>query len=130
MVELKRIVFFTVQKLDSGHYSLRTRDGFSFDYKGIVLTIHFEGPKGERVCISDAESGLLVKSFDIYRSEAIDFLDKGEKAVLRVYSLKYLHDALLELYETQYYKYVKKAYKCLLEARECMQIAEKMSEKR
>lgn len=125
MGELKRIVFFTIQKLESGHYSLRTRDGFSFDYKGITLTIHSEG-SDERLCVSDAESGLLVKTFDIYNSEVRGFMSKAERVVDRVYKLKTFHDDLRNMRKTEYYKNVKKAYKCLLEARSYMKNAERL----
>lgn len=125
MVDLKRIVFFTMQKLENGHYSLRTRDGFSFDYKGITLTIHSEG-SDERLCVSDADSGLLVKTFDIYDSEVRGFIGKAEKVVQRVYSLKTFHDDLCKMRKSEYYKNVKKAYKCLLEARSYMQNAERL----
>ena len=124
-VELKREVFFALHEYgEEGSYNLKKRDGFSFKFEDITLKAH-QGETHDRVCITDAGSGMLVKTFVVSDSEVRGFIGKVEAAIQRVYSLNGFYENLLNLYSTEYYKKIAKGYACLLEARSYFNEAER-----
>lgn len=121
---LKRVVFFTLQENDDGEYTLCKKDGFSYMFKDITLNIH-EGSSREKICVTDGNSGILLRVFDVFDSEVRGFESKAKVVVEQLYLLKNFHSSIKTFHKTEYYKNVSKAYKCLLDARKYMRDAKK-----